>query len=471
MDVKMAISNWVDAHRAEILADISTLVAVKSVRGEPQPGKPFGEGPAKALDAGLALCQRLGFATRNYDYYVGTADLIEGETVLDILGHLDVVGEGDGWETDPYTATIREDGYLYGRGTDDDKGPVVAAAYAMRAVKELGLPVHRNVRLIMGTNEETGFEDLEHYYATETPAPNTFSPDAAFPVYNTEKGSYKPTVSRHWAAETALPRVTSLEGGYRINVLPADAWAVIAGVSEAEIRPAAEAKAAELGVSIRIVQTDTGLKLSVSGTSCHACNPHEGNNGNTALLQVLDALPLADCASTAALHALATWFPHGDDNGTTVGIAQEDAIAGCLTFTMTMMELDGQGVRVRFDGRVPICATKENCADVLTRRLAAEGFAVEGKMEPTHHTPADSPFIQTLLHCYETHTGKRGECCAMGGGTYVHYIEGGVAFGAEMPGFVSNLHGANEHICIDDLLTACKIFAQVIAELCCDLDA
>lgn len=470
MDVKNAVSSWVDAHREEIIKDVSALVAVRSVRGEPQPGKPFGDGPAMALDAGLALCKRLGFLTRNYDYYVGTADLIEGETVLDILGHLDVVGEGDGWETDPYTATVREDGYLYGRGTDDDKGPVVAAAYAMRAVKELGLPIRRNARLIMGTNEETGFDDLTHYYAIEKPAPNTFSPDASFPVYNTEKGSYKPTVSQHWTAETVLPRMTKLEGGYRINVLPADAWAIVEGMSESQIRPIAEAKAAELGVSVTLTPAENGIKLAVSGTSCHACNPHEGNNGNTALLQILNALPLGDCASTMALRTLAALFPHGDDYGTTVGIAQEDAIAGRLTFTMTMMEADDQGIQVRFDGRVPMCATKENCADVLTQRLAAEGFKVEGEMEPTHHTPPDSPFIQTLLRCYETYTGNPGECCSMGGGTYVHYIEGGVAFGAEMPGFVSNLHGANERICIDDLLTACKIFAQVIVELCCDLD-
>lgn len=471
MDIKTAISNWVDAHRADIIADISDLVAIKSVHGEPQPEMPFGEGPARALDAGLNLCKRFGLSVKNYDYYVGTADLIEGERVLDILGHLDVVGEGDGWETDPYTATIREDGYLYGRGTDDDKGPVVAAAYAMRAVKELGLPIRRNARLIMGTNEETGFDDLAHYYAVEQPAPNTFSPDASFPVYNTEKGSYKPTASKNWAAETVLPRVIGLQGGYRINVLPADAWAIVAGLSEEEVRSIAEKTAAELGVSVTVTPVETGIKLAVTGTSCHACNPHEGNNGNTALIRILDTLPLTECTSTRALHTLATLFPHGDNYGTAIGVAQEDAIAGRLTMVLTMIEASDTGLTVRFDSRVPICATPENCAKIVESRLAAAEFTVEGGMEPTHHTPADSPFIKTLLRCYETYTGKPGECCSMGGGTYVHYIEGGVAFGAGMPGFVSNLHGANEHICIEDLLTACKIFAQVIVDLCCDLNA
>lgn len=135
------------------------------------------------------------------------------------------------------------------------------------------------------------------------------------------------------------------------------------------------------------------------------------------------------------------------------------------------MELNTTGLTVNFDSRVPICATRENCSDIFDSHFAAAGFTVEGEMAPTHNTPADAPFVQTLLRCYEAYTGRPGECHSMGGGTYVHYIKGGVAFGAGMPGFVSNLHGANEHICIEDLLIACKIFAQVIVELCCDLNA
>ena len=228
--------------------------------------------------------------------------------------------------------------------------------------------------------------------------------------------------------------------------------------------------ATKMGVSVSATPEATGIRLHVAGKASHAANPHEGINANTALLKILSELPLAECESTAALRALSACFPHGDNYGAAVGIAQEDEISGRLTMALTMMEADETGMQMRLDSRVPICATQENCADILTARLTAEGFAVEGGMQPAHHTPADTPFVQTLLRCYETHTGKPGECHAMGGGTYVHDIPGGVAFGAEMPGFVSNLHGANERIRVDDLLTACKIFAQVIAELCCDPD-
>lgn len=177
------INAYFDApeRRAELVEAISRLVRIRSVREEPLPGMPFGPGPAAALAEGLKLAEELGFATRNYDNYVGTADLNDKETALHILCHLDVVGEGTGWTvTEPY-APKEVDGMLYGRGTDDDKGPVAAVLLAMKAVKELGVPLRRNARLLMGTDEESGSSDIAYYYAREPYAPYAFSPDAEFP--------------------------------------------------------------------------------------------------------------------------------------------------------------------------------------------------------------------------------------------------------------------------------------------------
>ena len=161
------INAYFDApeRRAELVEAISRLVRIRSVREEPLPGMPFGPGPAAALAEGLKLAEELGFATRNYDNYVGTADLNDKETALHILCHLDVVGEGTGWTvTEPYVPK-EVDGMLYGRGTDDDKGPVAAVLLAMKAVKELGVPLRRNARLLMGTDEESGSSDIAYYYA------------------------------------------------------------------------------------------------------------------------------------------------------------------------------------------------------------------------------------------------------------------------------------------------------------------
>ena len=161
MKYEQEIRAWFADREEELVSDISRLVSVRSVREEPRPGMPFGPGPAAALAEALKLAEEMGLRTQNHDNYVGTADLNDKETVMHILGHLDVVGEGTGWDTDPYTVT-RKGEMIYGRGTDDDKGPVVASLLAMKAVKELDIPLKYNVRMIMGTDEESGSEDIAY---------------------------------------------------------------------------------------------------------------------------------------------------------------------------------------------------------------------------------------------------------------------------------------------------------------------
>lgn len=465
MKYEQKIRTWF-ADKEETLVDaVTRLVAIRSVREEPQPGQPFGPGPAAALAEGLKLAEEMGFRTENHENYVGTADLNDKETVMHILGHLDVVGEGGGWDTDPYTV-VKKDGMIYGRGVDDDKGPVAASLLAMRAVKELGIPLKYNVRMIMGTDEESGSSDVAYYYSKYPYAPFAFSPDGNFPVVNIEKGSYKPVFSKTWAKEDAAPRVVRAQGGFRINVVPPEAAATVVGLEIPELAAYVDGAKERLGVEITLTEGPDGVVLSVKGAGAHASTPEEGCNALTALLDILAGLPLADCESTRAIRDLSRLFPHGDVNGTALGVDQEDELSGRLTLAFSLFELNEEGFSGQYDSRVPICATEENCKAAADRALAACGFTVEGEMDPPHHTPAELPFVQQLLRCYEHYTGLKGECLSMGGGTYVHDIPNGVAFGCGMPGFNSNLHGANERACVKDLLTAAMIFAQCIVEIC-----
>ncbi|MEG1857312.1 MAG: Sapep family Mn(2+)-dependent dipeptidase [Pseudoflavonifractor sp.] len=450
----------------QLVDAVARLVNIRSVREAPLPGMPFGAGPAKALEEGLALCQALGFATRNVDGYVGTADLNGGDTLLHMLGHLDVVGEGKGWSTDPYRMT-EKDGMLYGRGVADDKGPLVAALFAMKAVRDLELPISHNVRLIMGTDEESGSEDIAYYYARNPYAPLTFSPDADFPVINIEKGSYKPTFTKAWGDECALPRVARLSGGFRINVVPPEADALVEGISLITVGALVQSAAEETGAAFTLTAEGSGTRIHCGGRNAHAANPEDGCNAITALLTLLDRLPLADCESTAAVKALCALFPHGDTAGTALGIAQADESSGPLTLAFTLLELNEHGFSGRFDSRVPLCADAANCKAAAVSAFQSHGITAEGDMGAPHHTPAESPFVQTLLDCYEAYTGVQGaQPIAIGGGTYVHDIPGGVAYGCCMPGFDPKMHGADEHTPVADLVTACKIFTEAIAALC-----
>ncbi len=445
---------------------VSRLVAIDSVEGAPAPGAPFGPGPAAALREALAIAAEWGLAAQDHEGYVGTADLNGGEDALHILGHLDVVAPGDGWTvTQPYTPKL-VDGLLYGRGTDDDKGPVIAALLAMKAVKDLGVPLRKNCRVIMGTNEESGSGDVAWDFARHPFAPATFSPDSGFPVINTEKGGFKPVFSTRWPAQQELPRVKWLHGGIRINVLPGDASAAVEGLSMYDIQPVARDITARTGVKFTFASEDGATVIRAKGEGAHAAYPEGGNNAITGLISLLCALPLADGGCKDALHDLNALIPHGDCKGRALGIAQEEPIAGPLTVAFSLLEVTETGLEGQFDSRAPLCATEENCLQVAKAAFESRGFTFQGEQGAPHHVPADSPFIKTLLGRYEEYTGLKGECLSTGGGTYVHDIPGGVAFGCTLPGFDTHLHGADERVRVSDLMLSAKLFAHIIIDMC-----
>lgn len=233
------IDAYIDSKKDEMLEDLKTLVRINSQRGRAEEGKPFGDGPAKVIAAAEGLMKQYGLQTTNYDNYVVTGDFGTQEKALDILAHLDVVPVTEDWTvTEPFQPKV-VDGRIYGRGTADDKGPAIAALYALRAIRELGLPMKKSVRLILGSDEECGSGDLEYYYAKEQEAPYTFTPDADFPLINIEKGSFKGEFSADFPVEDAKAYVVSFTSGDKVNVVPARAELVVAGVEAAVVEEAA----------------------------------------------------------------------------------------------------------------------------------------------------------------------------------------------------------------------------------------
>ena len=460
--MEKTIKNWLLEHEEEFVQDLSALVRVNSVRGETKGDLPFGEGPKDALDAGLKICDRYGFHTKNWDNYVGTADFSpELPHSLDILGHLDVVPAGEGWEvTGPFEPLVK-DGILYGRGVSDDKGPVLAALYAMRAVKELGYSLKKGVRLIMGTNEETGSADLEYYYKREKAGEMSFTPDAEFPIINIEKGAMHGTLRKNRIVEGSL---LSMKAGVAVNAVPQKA------VLEFKTLPDEEFNAAKLAVekecSVQIQRS--GNTVTVIGVGAHASTPHLGKNAGLAALSFAVKLPSLGAEDKKAFEAVLALFPYGVTDGSGIGTKLQDEESGELTCTLDIFEVGEKEMHFIYDSRIPICGTKENCEDMARKTVEAKGFIFETEgMVPPHHVPKDSDFIKALLSCYEKVTGEKGECLAIGGGTYVHHVENGVAFGAILPGVDTHMHGADEWIKVKDLLLAAEIYAESILALCC----
>ncbi|MGL5434247.1 MAG: Sapep family Mn(2+)-dependent dipeptidase [Lachnospiraceae bacterium] len=461
------IDAFIDAHRQEMLDDICELCRINSERMPAEEGMPYGPGAAEVLDAAMDMAEGYGFEVTDYDGYVGCADLNDGPRQLDILAHLDVVPAGDGWEITAPFEPIEKDGKLYGRGTADDKGPAVAALYAMRAVKELAIPLTKNVRLILGTDEECGSSDIVHYYAVEEEAPMTFSPDADFPVTNVEKGRLPGHFTAVWEPSDALPKLISIEAGTKLNVVPGKALAMIAGMDAGLVEQTARAVEAETRVQFSISQTDNGMQITAVGAGAHAMMPEEGINAITGLLTLLTRLPFASCGQMAALKEMLVLIPHDDVNGTALGVDMQDELSGRLTLAFSMLKVDDKCLDGQFDSRLPVCATNENVLDVIRENMKHHNLNfLNETMTPPHYVDGNSDFIRTLMKAYEDYTGHKGECQATGGGTYVHNLKNGVAFGASMPGTENRMHGADEFAVIDELMISAKIFAQVIVDLC-----
>lgn len=461
------IDAFIDAHTQEMLEDICELCRINSEKMPYEEGMPYGPGAAECLEAALDMAEGYGFDVVDYDGYVGCVDMNELPKQLDILAHLDVVPAGEGWEvTEPFDPVVK-DGKLYGRGTADDKGPAVAALYAMRAVKELGIPLKKNVRLIMGTDEECGSSDIDHYYRIEKEAPMTFSPDASYPVTNTEKGRLQGHFTAEFESSEALPRLVSINAGTKVNVVPGKAAATVEGFDADTLEAAAEEVKKVTGIQFQFSYTEAHCVITAAGAGAHASTPEDGNNAITGLLTLLARLPFAPCAQIETLKKVLELMPHGDVNGTTLGVDMEDEISGRLTLAFSMLTVDGTSLDGQFDSRCPVCATEETVLHVIKRAMAGAGITLlNDSMIPPHHVDGDSVFVKTLLKAYEDHTGLKGECQATGGGTYVHHLKNGVAFGAAMPGTDNHMHGADEFAVVDELVMSAKIFAQVIVELC-----
>lgn len=255
-------------------------------------------------------------------------------------------------------------------------------------------------------------------------------------------------------------------GGFRINVLPGDAQAAVEGIAPADVVPYAREITVRTGIQFSYLVEDGLTVIRAKGSGSHAAWPNGGNNALTGLLTLLVQLPLADGPCKEALEQLNTLLPHGDYLGKALGIAQREDVAGDLTVAFTLLEVTDTGLEGRFDSRVPLCATRENCLEVARAAFESRGFAFSGEQDAPHHVPADSPFIKTLLKRYEEYSGEKGACLSTGGGTYVHDIPGGVAFGCTMPGFDTRLHSADERVRISDLMMSARMFTHIILDLC-----
>lgn len=441
--------------RPEMVDTLQRWIRIPSVKAAPLPGAPFGAAVRQALDEALKDCKRLGFSTQDFDGYSAHADLGEGDDsdALGILAHLDVVPEGDGWNYPPYGAQI-VDGRMYGRGTNDDKGPAVAALYAMKAVQMAGIPLKRKVRLILGCDEESGWMDIAHYKQAATMPRMGFSPDASYPIINIEKGMCH--LSLHAPLSQEGLRVVEFNTGERPNVVPGKASALIAG--DAAVAAEAQRVAAELELPVSAAVEGENVRLTAIGVNGHAAYPESARNAIGELLLVLAKMNVQGALKTLAEKIGLEY------DGKALGIQISDGMSGSLTCNMGIIRAGQNGVYATLDIRYPIMANPDMI--VKNARAALKGFTVDvDAIKEPHYVPESSELVQRLLDAYCEVTGFERKCLYTGGGTYARALEEGVAFGAAFPTDEDLAHQANEYADLDNLYKNIKIFASAIVKL------
>ena len=448
----------------QLVEDMKRWIAVPSVQGPAEENAPFGRENRRMLDLALADAKKYGFDVRDVDGYAGDVSFGEGEQTMGMLCHLDVVPAGDGWTHDPWGAEI-VDNKIYGRGTMDDKGPALCALYAMRAVKDAGVPLKDGVRLILGCDEETGMSDMR-YYAKKYKMPDYgFSPDAEFPVINIEKGGLGLLISKYTGGEgDAEIAVESLYAGVRPNVVPGVARAELKVRDPEGFKAAVDKVAKEKGFRLTVEEENGKITLIAEGESAHASMPHLGKNAAGMLLIALKELG-AGGNSKDAIAALADVLGMEYD-GAKLGIKQEDELSGPLTCNLGILRYDGLNLTARLDIRYPLCADEEKMCGAAAMALSGAKLALTrvGGHTP-HHVPAEHKVVKGLLKVYHEVTGLDAYAFAIGGGTYSRMMPNTVAFGLNFPGDTDTCHMPDEFIDIDKMMLSVKIFAHAIATL------
>ena len=454
MDFKKAI----EAAMEPLTQDISALCQINSVEGEPQPGMPFGEGPAKALEAALEMGEKMGFRTENFDNYVGHIEMGEGEEMLGILGHVDVVPAGEGWDFDPWGGVIA-DGKIFGRGTLDDKGPLLTCLYAMKILKDMEVPLSKRVRIILGTNEETNWDCMAYYLNEVKPELPTlaFSPDSHFPVTYAEMGLLQYTLTRE------ISEVIEIEGGGAFNSVPSKAKVVLA----AELAEALEKAVSEAAdpAMFSIEKADDKVILSATGVGAHAAHLWEGKNALTHMVEVLAKLPL-----TGELKEVVDFIMEHFGTclyGEKMGVACSDEDCGPLTLNLGKVSVENGKVVLCCDSRIPVSFSVDNIEEQVKAKVEGTGYAYERvSTERPLYVPRDSELVQTLMEAYRKVTGDtESQPQSSGGATYSRTMENCVAFGCLLPDQEDTMHQANECLEIDKLKIWLEICLEAIYQL------
>lgn len=465
------INKYIEQYKDSIIKNTQKLIQIPSVNSpSANPSEPFGENAANALEYMLNLGQKLGFRTKNVDGYCGYIEFGEGEGLVGIIGHLDVVPEGDGWTFSPFSGTISNN-KIYGRGAIDDKGPVISSLYAMKIVKD-NFNVHKRVRLILGLNEENDWKCINYYKEHEEIPTIGFSPDADFPCIYAEKSILSCYLNSDISfLNNECIQITEIDcNNNAINVVP-KFCSVTLKINSAKIEISSFISYLKNIIDnskfeIDIYQINSEfIKLTSHGIPAHAAHPDLGLNAISRLLIILNDL-FKNYNINLEIFNIFTKYINTEFDGASLGINFEDE-SGKLTLNVGKLILNNNIIKIGLNLRVPVntnIAVIQNNFDEISKEYTNITFETAA-YQPYLYIPKDDYLVRTLCKIYNEETNSNLEPIAIGGGTYARAFKNCISFGANFPGNKDMCHQTDEFVDIDNLLLSCKIYTKAIIEL------
>ena len=428
---------------------LERLISVPSYNQPAEEGAPFGKGIRNALDEMMKICDELGFKTyEDPDGYYGYAEVGSGDKIFGVICHLDTVPAGDlgKWKHNPFKGTVINDA-VYGRGSQDDKGPGIAALYAVKALMDQGYHFNQRIRFIYGTDEEILWRGIAEYNKKEAPIDSGISPDAEFPLIYAEKGLQQSYLVGPGTDQLKI----NLKNAF--NAVPDSA--VYDGPKQDEVKAALDKNGFEY--------TSDGNSIAVIGKSVHAMMAPEGTNAVLRLVIALD-----DVFDFKPLDFIGKLFKEDATGSNVLGDVRDES--GQLTFNISSLEINENETRMQIDLRIPVTIDRDNLLAKLSKQVAAYDLKyVHFDYLAPLYVPKDSKLVQTLMKVYKEQTGDvDAEPQISGGATFARTMNNCVAFGGMLPTTPDYMHQANEQWPLPDMYKAMEIYAQAIKKLCVD---
>lgn len=463
----MDFRRYIDELKDDLIKSTQETIRIKSVEEPELPGMPFGKGNHEALSHFLELGESMGFRSLNLDGYAGHLEMGDGEETIGILAHLDVVPEGEGWTYTPYGGEIH-DKKLYGRGATDDKGPAMAALYAMKAIKDSGVNLKRKVRLILGLNEESGWRCMEHYFSKIDHPDMAFTPDAEFPVIHGEKGiiifNLKYKLHQSEDCEVFLKE---LNGGAAPNMVPDSAKAILRVRDRDMLKASFDRFVEKMNLPLTLTKLGDDIIIDSKGISAHGSTPEKGENAITHLMNFLGTVYSGGCSMCSFIRLYNERLAN-KHHGEGIGCGLEDDISGKLNFNIGMIELKDNEIILTINVRYPIKSTAQEVYAGIRENLKDTPIQlVEGKSDSKPlYVPLDNFLVETLMKVYQEHTGDmESKPITIGGGTYARATKNAVAFGPMFPDQPDVAHQKDEYIAIEHLVDLAEIYSKAIYQL------